>query len=250
MNVQNVKVCVLVPAYNEEENIVDLVKRLKKWKEQDYSNRRILVVNDGSTDRTKELLEEFDFIEVIDSSPLGRNVGKAKAFITGVKHLAKNEPDVLVTLDADLYDLKTESIDFMVNKLINSNYYMCVGSVVEGNNSLIPEFSGQRAIKFFVLNPILVNNKKWLSLLYGYGLERALNYLIPKKRQLFLSKILFKARAPLVKDERRQLEEITRVSDVIDFRKFVVEKLKSVPKRLRRFSLTSLKNRFNRNRMR
>lgn len=55
-------VSIVAPAYNEEKTIVDNVTSLLK---QDYPNFEVVIVNDGSKDRTLELLiENFDLIEV------------------------------------------------------------------------------------------------------------------------------------------------------------------------------------------
>ena len=55
-------VSIVAPAYNEEVTVVDNVRSLLR---QDYPNFEIVIVNDGSKDRTLEkLIENFDMVEV------------------------------------------------------------------------------------------------------------------------------------------------------------------------------------------
>ena len=51
------KLSILIPVYNEEKTIIDVLKRIKKTKADDV-DYEIIVINDGSTDGTKKLLEE------------------------------------------------------------------------------------------------------------------------------------------------------------------------------------------------
>ena len=48
------KLLVIVPAYNEEDSIINTINDLNKYKNYDY-----LVINDCSTDNTKQILERF-----------------------------------------------------------------------------------------------------------------------------------------------------------------------------------------------
>lgn len=90
-------VTVLVAAYNEEESILATLASLDK---QDYpAPLEVLVINDGSTDRTLERLNSvsYPWLKVID---LPRNGGKANALNQGLK-LASHP--LTITLDGDSY---------------------------------------------------------------------------------------------------------------------------------------------------
>jgi glycosyltransferase involved in cell wall biosynthesis len=91
---------VVIPAYNEEENVPILYEKLKKVLDglgQDYE---IIFVDDGSTDgtyqRLKQLAEKDSRLKVIRFK---RNYGQTAAMSAGFEH-AKG--DVIITLDADL----------------------------------------------------------------------------------------------------------------------------------------------------
>ena len=87
------KVLLIVPAYNEEENIVRVCANLK----ENYSQYDFIVVNDGSLDSTLELCEEHQF-PVIN---LPVNLGLAGAFRTGMKYAERKGYDCAVQFDAD-----------------------------------------------------------------------------------------------------------------------------------------------------
>ena len=93
-------VSVIIPLHNEEENIEELYAALKSVMDAEQYDHELLFIDDGSTDRTLELLEPF---EQKDSKVrllrFRRNFGKAAAWAAGFDH-AKG--DVVVTIDGDL----------------------------------------------------------------------------------------------------------------------------------------------------
>ncbi len=94
---------VIVPAYNEEDNIVDCVKRVGDAISSSQRAFEILVVNDGSTDETLQrassLSKSCDFVRTID---LGGNFGKPTALKEGLR---RAKGDIIAFFDADLqYD--------------------------------------------------------------------------------------------------------------------------------------------------
>lgn len=98
---------VLVPAYNEEYLIEESLKRMLVLEESPYLSKiQVIVVNDGSTDRTVEVIERFfqeikgkyDKLEwILINHP--KNLGKGKAIQTALSH-AKCE--ISIIHDADL----------------------------------------------------------------------------------------------------------------------------------------------------
>lgn len=87
------KISVIVPAYNEEGNISASIRSLL---EQDYPNYEVVVVDDGSKDRTFEIAKSFEgpSLKVIHQE----NRGKAEALNAGIRAAAG---EVLLTVDAD-----------------------------------------------------------------------------------------------------------------------------------------------------
>lgn len=87
------KKLIIIPAYNEEKNIVRVVEEIKeKYSQYDY-----VVVNDGSKDRTAQVCLEHGF-EIID---LPVNLGLAGAFQTGLKYAYIKKYDYAIQFDAD-----------------------------------------------------------------------------------------------------------------------------------------------------
>jgi len=96
------KVTILIPLYNEEESLRELVDAIDAAMTPTGNPWELLFVNDGSTDGSLEILRDIhgdrDNVEVIS---FGRNCGKAAGLAVG---FAAAEGDVVVTMDADLQD--------------------------------------------------------------------------------------------------------------------------------------------------
>ena len=100
---KNKLISALIPAYNEEECLHELYKRvssvLSKLENYDYE---ILIINDGSKDKTLEILKSISEKDSrVQYVNLARNYGKEIAMAAGLDY-AKG--DVVVILDADLQD--------------------------------------------------------------------------------------------------------------------------------------------------
>lgn len=96
-------ITILIPAYNEEEVLTPLLQRLKgvTGKLPNYSFE-FLFVNDGSTDRTLEMLRKMAKVHSeISYVNLSRNFGKEVAMLAGFDHI---NGDAVIILDADLQD--------------------------------------------------------------------------------------------------------------------------------------------------
>ena len=92
------RVAVLVPAYNEETVIVRTIRSVLN---SDYTNLRVIVIDDGSTDRTFEVAREAYPAEIAQGRLTvltKQNAGKAEALNFGIAHL---DEDFYVGIDAD-----------------------------------------------------------------------------------------------------------------------------------------------------
>ena len=97
------KISILIPAYNEEEVLHPLYKRLAKLAdENDAYNFEFLFINDGSRDQTLEIIKLYGKTDPrIAYVNLSRNYGKEIAMIAGLDHVTG---DATVIIDADLQD--------------------------------------------------------------------------------------------------------------------------------------------------
>ncbi len=89
---------VVIPVYNEVHNITEIIKRVQAQK---LANE-IIIVDDGSSDGTRDVLKELDGKKKVRVILHERNQGKGAAVVTGMK---ASKGDVLLIQDADLeYD--------------------------------------------------------------------------------------------------------------------------------------------------
>ena len=93
-------ISIVVPLYNEEENVLELHNRLKPVMESIGEAYEIIFIDDGSTDNTLPLLQD---IQINDDNvivlSLRRNFGQTAAFAAGFDY---SRGDVIVTMDGDL----------------------------------------------------------------------------------------------------------------------------------------------------
>lgn len=85
------RICVIIPAYNEEKAIQDLVISVKKYAPD------ILVINDGSTDKTEELAKAAGAVVLTFKN----NAGKGKVVKDGFDYALQNNYDAVIMMDAD-----------------------------------------------------------------------------------------------------------------------------------------------------
>lgn len=132
------KVLMIIPAYNEEINILNTVKKVKAVKipkiELDY-----IVINDGSTDRTREILET----ENIKHINLVNNLGIGGAVQTGYRFAKYNHYDIAIQFDGDgQHD--EHYIETLIRPIIEEKYDFVVGSRFVGKESDFKSSSTRR----------------------------------------------------------------------------------------------------------
>ena len=109
---------VIIPAYNEEENIVRVVENLQT----NYPMYDYVVINDGSSDDTARICRKRGY-ELVD---LPVNLGLAGAFQTGLKYAYRKGYDYAIQFDADGQH-RAEYIGPMLEK-IKEGYDIVIGS--------------------------------------------------------------------------------------------------------------------------
>lgn len=124
------KLYLVIPCYNEEEVLPETSKRLKEkvtsliTKGKIDEGSRIVFVNDGSKDRTWELISELHKQDPVFSGiNLSRNRGHQNALLAGLMTV-KDHADMVISMDADLQD-DIDAVDEMVEKYLNGVDIVC-----------------------------------------------------------------------------------------------------------------------------
>ena len=121
---------IIIPSYNEEHTIAPLLEKVKASVLPDGLDKEIIVVNDGSKDRTSQVLEPFvrQGVKVFHQA----NAGKTAALMRGIKECAG---DIILIQDADLeYD--PAQYPLLLTPILNKEAQVVYGSrflgVIEG----------------------------------------------------------------------------------------------------------------------
>ena len=190
------KLTIVIPAYNEEEILVSSVHRLIDIEDQiaTRSNQGlqeiradILIVDDGSKDRTWELIEQLHQENSrVCGLRFSRNFGHQSALIAGLTEAVKTA-DMLVTIDADLQD-DPDKIPDMVN-LYAAGDDLVYG--VRNNRDSDSWFKRTTAQGYYrtlrLLGVELVPNQADFRLMSKRATETLLNY---HERNLFIRGII------------------------------------------------------------
>ncbi|ADR23334.1 glycosyl hydrolase [Marivirga tractuosa] len=142
------KIIVIIPAFNEENAVGKVVKAIpKEWVEE------IVVVNNNSTDKTREAAEQEGAL-VLDQP----SKGYGNACLKGIEYVkSKDEkPDVIVFLDADYSDYP-EQLPELVKPILQEEMDIVIGSRAlgerEGGSMTFPQVFGNwlatRLIRLF-----------------------------------------------------------------------------------------------------
>ncbi len=108
------KVSVIIPAYNERDNIKDLLRHIDRFVKEHNVDWEFIIVDDGSKDGTFELLHElhkdYPYIRIIKHR---RNFGLTEALLTGFEHSTQ---EAIVFFPADL-QFHLEDVKKMAEKM-------------------------------------------------------------------------------------------------------------------------------------
>ena len=125
------QITVVVPTYNERENLPKLVDRLAALK---IPNLHVLVVDDNSPDGTGEVADKLGIDGPIPVGVLHRTVkdGLGRAYVAGMSRALAENADIVIQMDADLSH-PSEAIPAMIEILTTTDAAVVLGSrYVEG----------------------------------------------------------------------------------------------------------------------
>ncbi len=133
----NKDIWIIIPAYNEQDNIFGVIKSLQE------ETNNIVVVNDSSTDNTREIVESLG-VDLLNHLV---NRGQGAALQTGTEFALKKGAQIIVHFDAD-GQMQVEDIYRVTAPIINKETEIVFGSRFLDNKSKIPWTK-----KYFILKP-------------------------------------------------------------------------------------------------
>ncbi len=117
------KILLIIPAYNEEENILNVYNTIKEYNEKNEQKLDYIIINDGSKDNTLNILEGNN----INHINLVHNLGIGGAVQTGYKYAYENNYDIAIQFDGD----GQHDINYVSNicePLLEGQANMCIGT--------------------------------------------------------------------------------------------------------------------------
>jgi len=165
------KISCIVPVFNEADRVLEVLNVLVGHKLLD----EVIVVNDGSTDNSENVLKGVEGIKLISYK---RNRGKSHAIKVGIE-ASKN--DLVMMIDSDLLGLRKDHVARLVNPVKNG---IVDSTMALWSNSLLifklfgfDLLSGNR-----VFSKDIIGDLNKLDELSGFGLEVFLNNVILGKK--------------------------------------------------------------------
>lgn len=129
MKSQKLKILLIIPAYNEEENILNTYKKIEEYNKKNKTKYDVIVINDGSLDNTSQICHENN-IPVID---LIRNLGIGGAVQTGYKYALDHNYNIAIQFDGDgQHDVNY--VKDIIKPILEKKANMVIGSRFIENN--------------------------------------------------------------------------------------------------------------------
>jgi glycosyltransferase involved in cell wall biosynthesis len=159
------KLSIVIPAYNEVNTIEELLDRVASIPHE----KEIIVVDDGSTDGTAQLLNEISTTKNLETVFHGKNKGKGAALKTGFQHVTG---DLVIIQDADLeYDPR--DYDALLVPIIDGRADVVYGSRFLGGPHRVLFFWHYVGNKFLTILSNMFTNLNLTDMETGYKVFRA-----------------------------------------------------------------------------
>ena len=120
---KNPKVLLIIPAYNEEKNILTVYKNICDYNKKAKTKLDVVFINDGSIDATEKILCENN----INHIKLIQNLGIGGAVQTGYKYALYNDYDIAIQFDGDGQH-NVNYVEALIKPILEENVDMAIGS--------------------------------------------------------------------------------------------------------------------------
>lgn len=120
---KNPKVLLIIPAYNEEKNILTVYKNICDYNKKAKTKLDVIFINDGSIDNTEKILCENN----INHIRLIQNLGIGGAVQTGYKYALYNDYDIAIQFDGDGQH-NVNYVEALIKPILEENVDMTIGS--------------------------------------------------------------------------------------------------------------------------
>lgn len=148
------KTSIIVCTYNEEKTISDVIAACCKYN----PDSEIMVVDDGSTDGTENILTALAKEYSFRYEKLSANKGKSWAMVHGVE---KSTNELILFFDADVSDIRKEHFDNLLKPILDNNADMVLGqpseTLIDYRINPFKSLTGERALLKKDILPILDN---------------------------------------------------------------------------------------------
>jgi glycosyltransferase involved in cell wall biosynthesis len=152
------KRCIIIPAYNEGENIEKVIQEIKK-----YSDADIFIIDDGSKDQTRQRAKQTGAFVI--SHPF--NMGYGVALQTGYKFALRHNYDILLQIDGDGQHIP-DSIPAFFKNIESGECDVLIGSRYLGDSGYHPKLLKKIGILIFKIIIRMINRTKITDPTSGY----------------------------------------------------------------------------------
>ncbi|NJO91429.1 MAG: glycosyltransferase family 2 protein [Chloroflexia bacterium] len=134
---------IIICTYNEEKTIAEVVMSCCKY----MPDSEVLVIDDGSTDKTEAILQELSESYSFIYEKLKENKGKSWAMVHGVEK-ATNE--IILFFDADVSNIKKEHFDSLIEHVLRNDADLVLGqpseTLIDYRINPFRSLTGERAL--------------------------------------------------------------------------------------------------------
>lgn len=144
---KNPKIILIIPAYNEEANILRVYNNIVSYNKKANNKLDVVFINDGSKDNTESILLENN----INHVKLIQNLGIGGAVQTGYKYAIENDYDIAIQFDGDgQHDINY--VEDLIKPILDEEADMVIGSRFIDSTSSDFKSSGMRRLGIKVIS--------------------------------------------------------------------------------------------------